>query len=327
MSELQFFKRNNQKYRGEQIEINLTEHQWHNYDKQIIIFAFSPKDITENERGEEMIENPKWRIITRGFRYDMLKRVFNGINYALLDTTPTTQAQRNQYNEVSAKVQKLKDMVDELNRLHTDNEPMFVHYRLDTTLRLNHFFGQVLVEVRGSLLELIENLYYTNAQRLLAVFPTSFRNAPQEANRLISIVGRNNRERAIANYVYSNRRDLGNQGKDDGYNFRGRGMIHLTGRNNYRNFTIRAREWEWIDNAIDFEVNPDLLFENGGYAIMSAAYFWRQNNCFVNANTDTRASVDSVTRIINRYTDSYQARWNQYERIRDDRIFDEDWLH
>ncbi|TLD79891.1 hypothetical protein [Helicobacter trogontum] len=59
---------------------------------------------------------------------------------------------------------------------------------------------------------------------------------------------------------------------------------------------------------------------------MSAAYFWRQNNCFVNANADTRASVDSVTRIINRYTDSYQARWNQYERIRDDRIFDEDWL-
>ncbi|WP_077388269.1 hypothetical protein [Helicobacter bilis] len=115
-------------------------------------------------------------------------------------------------------------------------------------------------------------------------------------------------------------------GQDDGYNFRGRGMIHLTGRNNYRNFTIRAREWEWIDNAIDFEVNPNLLFENGGYAIMSAAYFWRQNNCFVNANADTRASVDSVTRIINRYTDSYQARWNQYERIRDDRIFDEDWL-
>ena len=48
--------------------------------------------------------------------------------------------------------------------------------------------------------------------------------------------------------------------------------------------------------------------------------------CFVKANADTRASVDSVTRIINRYTDSYQERWNQYERIRDDRIFDEDWL-
>ena len=52
------------------------------------------------------------------------------------------QAQRNQYNEVNTKVQKLKDMVSELNRLHTNNEPMFVHYRLDTTLRLNHFLGR-----------------------------------------------------------------------------------------------------------------------------------------------------------------------------------------
>lgn len=129
----------------------------------------------------------------------------------------------------------------------------------------------------------------------------------------------------IGNTKYNGR--YGNiQNSNDGYNFKGRGLLHLTFRNNYQNFTTRAREWEWIDNAIDFEVNPDLLFENGGYAIMSAAYFWRQNNCFVNANTDTRASVDSVTRIINRYTDSYQARWNQYERIRDDRIFDEDWL-
>ncbi|TLD95096.1 hypothetical protein [Helicobacter trogontum] len=53
-----------------------------------------------------MLKKPKYKIITRGFRYDMLKRVFNGINYAILETTPTTQTQRNQHNEVSAKVQK-----------------------------------------------------------------------------------------------------------------------------------------------------------------------------------------------------------------------------
>ena len=64
MSELQFFKRNNQKYRGEQIEINLIEHQWHNYDKQIMVFAFSPKDILKNENGEEVLKKPKWRIVT-----------------------------------------------------------------------------------------------------------------------------------------------------------------------------------------------------------------------------------------------------------------------
>ena len=64
LSELQFFKSNNQKHRGEQIEINLIEHQWHNYDKQIMVFAFSPKDILQNESGEEVLKKPKWRIVT-----------------------------------------------------------------------------------------------------------------------------------------------------------------------------------------------------------------------------------------------------------------------
>ena len=53
------------------------------------------------------------------------------------------QAQRNQYNEVNTKVQKLKDMVNELNRLHTNNEPMFVHYKLDTRARIEHFLHKL----------------------------------------------------------------------------------------------------------------------------------------------------------------------------------------
>lgn len=54
------------------------------------------------------------------------------------------QAQRNQYNEVSAKVQKLKDMVEELNRPHADNEPMFVHYKLDTRSKTRAFLCPML---------------------------------------------------------------------------------------------------------------------------------------------------------------------------------------
>ena len=249
LSELQFFKRNNQKYRGEQIEINLIEHQWHNYDRQILVFAFSPKDITENERGEEMIENPKWRIITRGFRYDMLKRVFNGINYALLDTTPTTQAQRNQYNEVSAKVQKLKDMVEELNRLHTDNEPMFVHYRLDTRARIEHFFAQSWVETWSGQLRLAESITKDNANK-----------------------NYNNR--------YGNRPNT-----DDGYNFRGRGLLHLTFRGNYNACTTYLHNQGWLDNDIDFEAQPQLVTDSGVYALLSAVYYW---------NTKTYPSEGSI---------------------------------
>ena len=168
-----------------------------------------------------MIENPKWRIITRGFRYDMLKRVFNGINYALLDTTP--------------------------------------------------IFGQVLVEC-GNTLNLKENLNYS-VESLLR----DNRFTQQQASDYGYI--RNNgvyiqrvNEIQIGNTKYNGR--YGNiQNSNDGYNFRGMGLFHLTFRNNYRDFTARAREWGWIDNTIDFETNPNLLFENGGYAIMSATYF------------------------------------------------------
>lgn len=69
MSELRFFKRNNQKYRGEQIEINLIEHQWHSYNKQIIVFAFGPKDILQNANGEEVLKKPKWRIVIGIIRF------------------------------------------------------------------------------------------------------------------------------------------------------------------------------------------------------------------------------------------------------------------
>ena len=310
LSELQFFKRNNQKYRGEQIEINLIEHQWHNYDRQILVFAFSPKDITENERGEEMIENPKWRIITRGFRYDMLKRVFNGINYALLDTTPTTQAQRNQYNEVSAKVQKLKDMVDELNRLHTDNEPMFVHYRLDTRARIEHFFAQARAEC-GNTLVLEENLNFSINGLLTASGLKSYYNPTNDnqqyrrfgyatfelfktaRNKEAQLDGRNDNarpaqranEQAIANKAYGTR--LGNQGGDDGYNFRGRGLLHITGRGSieqgrnegYTGFNQRVtnplygglQNRDFVNNAND----RDSLANNGLEALLAGVYVWK----------------------------------------------------
>ncbi|WP_181882459.1 hypothetical protein [Helicobacter didelphidarum] len=49
--------------------------------------------------------------------------------------------------------------------------------------------------------------------------------------------------------------------------------------------------------------------------------FWINNNCFTRANTDTRASVDSITRIVNRHTDNYQERVNSHTRIKNANIF------
>ncbi|WP_158655016.1 MULTISPECIES: hypothetical protein [Helicobacter] len=185
-----------------------------------------------------MLSKPKYKIITRGFRYDMLKRVFNGINYAILETTPTTQAQRNHYNEVNAKVQKLKDMVNELNRLHADNEPMFVHYKLDTRARIEHFFAQSWVETWAGQLRLAESISKENANK-----------------------NYNNR--------YGNRPNT-----DDGYNFRGRGLLHLTFRDNYHACTRYLHNQGWLSSDIDFEAQPQLVTDSGVYALLSAVYYW-----------------------------------------------------
>ena len=253
--------------------------------------------------------------IIRGFRYDMLKRVFNGINYAILETTPTTQAQRNQYNEVNAKVQKLKDMVNELNRLHTNNEPMFVHYKLDTRARIEHFFAQSWVETWAGQLRLAESI--------------SKENANKNYNR------------------YGNRPNT-----DDGYNFRGRGLLHLTFKDNYHACTRYLHNQGWLSSDIDFEAQPQLVTDSGVYALLSAVYYWNDRKCYPNAkkhqevlifkgkhlyeiiddeangniiitkeNVNTTKSVLAISLTINGGTNGLSDRTKQHTRIKSQNIF------
>jgi len=75
-------------------------------------------------------------------------------------------------------------------------------------------------------------------------------------------------QKAIAIQVYGNR--LGNRaGTDDGWNFRGRGLIQITGRSNYKACGEVIK--------IDFENQPEKLSEDK-YAALSAGWFWSVNN-------------------------------------------------
>lgn len=148
----------------------------------------------------------------------------------------------------------------------------------DSKLRLAHFFAQVLHE-SGCMRFDMENLNYS-ADALRRVFAKYF---PTKAE---AEAYARNPER-IANRVYANRMGNRNEASGDGWRFRGRGLIQLTGRSNYRAFAA------WLDDERIVE-DPDLV--SSEYAVHSAVFFWDKNG--LNRLAD-RDDVVAVTRRIN----------------------------
>lgn len=149
---------------------------------------------------------------------------------------------------------------------------------ITTPRRVAAFLGQCAVESGGFRI-LQENLTYS-ASRLCQVWPTRFPNKDMaEACAL--------QPEALANTVYANR--LGNGGPDsgDGWRFRGRGLIQITGRTSYERFA--AAMSMTLDKAVEHAATQ-------AGAADSAAWFWSTNNLNVLAET---WSLDMLTRTIN----------------------------
>lgn len=145
-------------------------------------------------------------------------------------------------------------------------------------LRLEHFLAQVGHESAG-LTALEENLSYS-AARLCAVWPARFVSAEAAAP-----FARN--PPALANRVYGGRMGNGGEATGDGWAFRGRGYIQLTGRAAYRETGRRA--------GLDLEVSPDLAAAPD-HALAVACAFWSWRG--LNALCD-RDDLVALTRRIN----------------------------
>jgi putative chitinase len=125
----------------------------------------------------------------------------------------------------------------------------------------------------GNFQRLEENLNYS-AKRLAQVWPSRFR-LPREGEIILDRFpdGRLNAEayarrpEKIANEVYANRMGNGPPESGDGWRFRGRGYIQLTGRANYAAYTV--------ETGVDVMQHPDLL-TTPRYAAHSAAWFWQR---------------------------------------------------
>jgi len=152
-------------------------------------------------------------------------------------------------------------------------------FNVNTPLRLAHFLAQCGHESGGFRITQ-ENLNYS-AKGLQGIFKKYF---PSEALALDYA----KKPQKIANRVYGGRMGNGNEASGDGYTFRGRGFIQLTGRDNYKAFDDAVE-----DNILE---NPDLVATK--YPLASAAWFWNKNK--LNQLADKGNAPEVVTMITKR---------------------------
>jgi len=233
----------------------------------------------------------------------------------------------------------LQEMVDELNRRDDDDGiQMYVKYKLDTRNRLEHFFGQCAVEVESSFPNLTERLNYSVKGLVgsnIGYFKNNYdrsKDVGRIENKKGEIIQKANEE-AIANLGYAdeNRPDklkLGNKQEGDGWKYRGRGIIQITGREIYTKFNTFAHKVELVGDEVSFIDNPELVAENKTYAFVSAAFFCIEKNVYKIADESKVGSENEE--VVNKVTDrvnggankeSRTKRINSYKRIREANIF------
>jgi len=154
-------------------------------------------------------------------------------------------------------------------------------FQIDSALRLAHFLAQCGHE-SGGFRATQENLNYS-AKGLNGIFKKYF---PTEA--VAAAYAR--QPEKIANKVYGNRMGNGSEASGEGYKFRGRGYIQLTGKDNYTAFGKAIGE--------DICANPDKVAST--YALLSAAWFFNKNGLHKMADGGASdATVTSITKRVN----------------------------
>lgn len=165
-----------------------------------------------------------------------------------------------------------KYYIDALNKILPE-------YKINTKLRLCHFLAQILHE-SGNLKYKSENLNYS-AKALRSVFPKYFK-TDEIANQYAR------KPEKIANRVYANRMGNGDEASGDGWLRRGRGLIQLTGTDNYKACTKALN--------VDLMKNPDLIISNAEICMKTACWFWSSKKLNELADKD---DIKSITKRIN----------------------------
>ena len=176
-------------------------------------------------------------------------------------------------------------------------------YKINTVERISHFLAQINYE-SGYMNYVEENLNYS-AKQLLKVFPKYFKTLDEAKEYEY-------KGEKIANKVYANRMGNRDEASGDGWKYRGRGLIQLTGKNNYIKFS------RWYNDSIIFVDNPDLLIQPQ-FAVLSAFFYWDVNNLnsYIVDNKNAYNVCKALTKKINGGYNGLEERFRLYKKIRE----------
>jgi putative chitinase len=198
------------------------------------------------------------------------------------------QITREQLQQIIPRNPYIDQWCSALNQLLPD-------YGIDTPQRVAAFLAQCAHE-SGNFVFLKENLNYKWAS-LRKVFPKYF-----PTDELAQAYEK--QPERIANRIYGSRMGNGDEASGDGFRYCGRGLIQLTGRNNYEAFA------DSIESTPE-EVSAYLETFEG--AVQSACWFWETNNLNQFADTD---DIKTMTRRINGGFIGLEDRIKHYEHAK-----------
>lgn len=191
-----------------------------------------------------------------------------------------------QIKRIAPKCKDTKELVVALNTL-------LPKYEITSPKRIAAFMAQYAMETQG-FTKFIENTNYTSSERLLTVFPKYFK-TKQIAD------GYAGHPQQIANRVYANRYGNGDEQSGDGFQYRGRGLCHLTFKSNYYQFSL--------ETGIDVLKHPELL-EEIHFAVLAGCWYWKRNKLNTLADKD---DFVGVTKAINGGVNGLEERKKWWE--------------
>lgn len=193
------------------------------------------------------------------------------------------------------------------------------HFGINTNLRLAHFLAQVREEIGSKFEPRIESLNYSESSVLKTFKQITPAQAEQYARDEDTPVAD---QVAIANIVYANRMGNGNadsngngklDNQDDGYMYRGRGTLQITGKYNYQEVQKRIDKY-YPNSGVNIITGSNVDTLTGSILIGMGFWIWKDLYRLADKGS-TKEVVDSITQVINKYTSSYDKRYNHFTSI------------